>query len=349
MPAEMVDVNVHPTKQEVRFQDSGRLYSLLLGTLRTKFLTTDLTARGTSPIGIGTADVESESDSAGASELVKWAKQELGRRIESVAASGGEPAVASRGDGFEPLNAGDAAARTNAIAPPEYRESLPLRLHRLDEPDMRSFDIGKTHGGQQGATSGPSWRAPGRGALQIHNRYLVVENDAGIEVIDQHALHERILYEQIREKVLAGALESQKLLVPEPVDLSATEAAVVLEHAELLAQLGVEVQPFGGETVLVSSYPAMLANLSPAEVLHELVEKILSGGRQPDMRDLLDELLHMIACKAAVKFGDRLTPEEVEALLAQRHLVQDQHHCPHGRPTALVFTREDLDRQFKRI
>jgi DNA mismatch repair protein MutL len=93
----------------------------------------------------------------------------------------------------------------------------------------------------------------------------------------------------------------------------------------------------------------MLANLSPAEVLHELVEKLLSGGRVPDSRDLLDDLLHMIACKAAVKFGDRLAPEEIDALLEQRHLARDQHHCPHGRPTALVFTRDDLDRQFKRI
>jgi DNA mismatch repair protein MutL len=226
--------------------------------------------------------------------------------------------------------------------------SEPLRLHRIDAPETRSFDIGKS---ADGTFVDPEWqrRVGSASALQVHNRYLVLENDAGIEVIDQHALHERILYEQIREKVLAGALESQRLLVPEPVDLSATEAAAVLEHTELLGQLGVEVQPFGGETVLVSSYPAMLANLSPAEVLRELVEKLLPGGRRPEMRDLLDELLHMIACKAAVKFGDRLTTEEVEALLAQRHLVQDQHHCPHGRPTALVFTREDLDRQFKRI
>jgi DNA mismatch repair protein MutL len=183
----------------------------------------------------------------------------------------------------------------------------------------------------------------------VHNRYLVVEADAGIEVIDQHALHERILYEQLREKVLGGALEAQKLLVPEPVDLSAGEAAVVLEHSQLLAQLGVEVQPFGGDTVLISSYPAMLANLSPTEVLRELVEKLLDGDREPSPRDLLDNLLHMIACKAAVKFGDRLAPEEIESLLAQRHLAEDSHHCPHGRPTALVFTREDLDRQFKRI
>ena len=116
-----------------------------------------------------------------------------------------------------------------------------------------------------------------------------------------------------------------------------------------MAQLGIEIEPFGGDTLLVSSYPAMLANLSPAEVLRELVERLLSGGRQPEARDLLDDMLHMIACKADVKFGDRLTAEEIESLLAQRHLAQDPHHCPHGRPTALVFTREDLDRQFKRI
>jgi DNA mismatch repair protein MutL len=185
--------------------------------------------------------------------------------------------------------------------------------------------------------------------LQIHNRYLVVETESGLEVIDQHALHERILYETLREKVLSGALESQRLLAPEPVDLAAHEAAAVLENRELLARLGLEVEPFGGETVLVSAYPAMLANFSPVEVLRSLTEELQTEGKRIEPRDLLDDLLHSIACKAAVKFGDRLTPQEVESLLAQRHLAQDHHHCPHGRPTALIFTREQLDRQFKRI
>ncbi len=92
----------------------------------------------------------------------------------------------------------------------------------------------------------------------------------------------------------------------------------------------------------------MLANFRPAEVLHDLVAKLLDGGKTPDRRDMLDELLHMISCKAAIKAGDRLSPEEVAALVELRHLAQDSHHCPHGRPTALVFTREDLDRQFLR-
>jgi DNA mismatch repair protein MutL len=354
MPAEMVDVNVHPTKQEVRFQDSGRLYSQLLGTLRTKFLTTDLTARGMSPNSARAREGDQlGSGSSDASELVTWAKQELGKQLER-AASSSTPESRQPGPNSTPENGmvADGPARE------AFQINEPLRLHRMDAPSFKPFNIGRASVGSPSTESNtdrarPTARdfgAPApRNALQVHNRYLVVENDAGIEVIDQHALHERILYEQIRERVLAGALESQKLLVPEPVDLTSSEAAAVLEHAELLSQLGVEVQPFGGETVLVSSYPAMLANLSPTEVLRELVEKLLCGTRQPEPRDLFDDLLHMIACKAAVKFGDRLSSEEIEALLAQRHLAQDEHHCPHGRPTALVFTREDLDRQFKRI
>ena len=189
---------------------------------------------------------------------------------------------------------------------------------------------------------------PSPAAIQVMNRYLIAESEDGVIVVDQHALHESILYEQLRAKVLAGGMETQKLLVPEPVDLSSDEAAAVLEARELLEQLAVEVEPFGGTTVLVSSYPAMLANWSPADLLRSLAEQLTSGGKAPDRRDILDELLHMISCKAAIKAGDRLTPEEVTALLRQRELAQDSHHCPHGRPTSLVFTREDLDKQFLR-
>jgi len=185
--------------------------------------------------------------------------------------------------------------------------------------------------------------------MQIHNRYLVTENTEGVVVIDQHALHERILYEQLRERVLAGEMETQKLLVPEPVHLSSAECAAVLDHQDLLGQLGIEVQHFGGDSVLVSSYPAMLANFAPHEALRALVEQIVAGGKSPDRRDVLDELLHMISCKAAIKAGDRLSPEEIHALLELRDVYQDSHHCPHGRPTSLVFTREELDRRFKRI
>ena len=153
---------------------------------------------------------------------------------------------------------------------------------------------------------------------------------------------------------LALAAEGAKVVVnyyrsaDGTVDL-ADEAAAVLENCPLLAELGMQIEPFGGNTVLLVGFPAMLANFGPAEVLRELLDKLLAGGKRPDRRDLLDELLHTIACKAAIKAGDRLTPEEIDALLQQRHRINDPHHCPHGRPTEVIFTREELDKQFKRV
>jgi DNA mismatch repair protein MutL len=185
--------------------------------------------------------------------------------------------------------------------------------------------------------------------MQIHDRYLITQSDDGIIIIDQHALHERILYEQLRAKVLSGAVEKQRLLVPEVVRLSPTEGAALLQAKPRLSDLGIDVDDFGGDAVLVSSCPAMLAGFDLAELVHQLAEQLASGAKEPDQRDLLDELLHMISCKAAIKAGDRLSPEEVAALVEQRHLVQDSHHCTHGRPTTLVFTRKELDHRFKRI
>jgi DNA mismatch repair protein MutL len=355
MPVESVDVNVHPTKLEVRFQDGGRIYSQLLAALRTKFLATDLTHKiepsgATTPAAMPIPDDDAAPHDPGQTvrlrqEFVNWAK--------------GSDTPWERDD------AALAAGTTSTIAAPS---GAPLSLHKVAPfrpyPDYVA-PSGPPHSAKPQAAMdapaaipdsvGPSLAVSRAGAgaetvraIQIHNRYLIAESEEGVLVIDQHALHERILYEQLRAKVTSGNLESQNLLVPEPVDLPPAEAAAVLQKREVLERLGIKVEPFGGDTVLVSGYPAMLANLPPAEILRSIVDQLLVEGKTPEPRDLVDELLHMVACKAAVKAGDRLTNEEVAALVADRHLVGDTHHCPHGRPTALVFTREELDKQFKR-
>ena len=354
MPPAAVDVNVHPTKLEVRFQDSGRLYSQLLGTLRTKFLTIDLTTKFRPPTNFRRAAMENPDHPAAVAdeesivqrrqELVAWAKGELqerahqGRPGRSRFISGSSHvcrtvhAAPAAGTGSHRSASECARMQSRATTPPRnlpapasvpYADSAPSSLP--SRPSGHSV---------------PS--------MQVHNRYLIAESDEGFIVIDQHALHERVLYEQLRERVLSGTLETQRLLVPEVVDLSPAEAAAALANHDLLTKLGVEVSAFGGDTVLVTSYPAMLANFRPAEVLQDLVARLIGGGKSPERRDLIDELLHMISCKAAIKAGDRLSSEEVTALVEMRHLAQDSHHCPHGRPTALVFTREELDRQFLR-
>ncbi len=349
MPPEMVDVNVHPTKLEVRFQEAGRLYSQLLGTLRTRFLTTDLTAR-LQPVTQqeGAAAIDPARADAMRRELVDWAKGQL-------AVAGATFAQPSDTAVMPPMSQQTTFATSAPRSPLQLstleRRWLPVGNPADDEPepDTSAVDLAddSAPAGLSAGCAGAAMAhiAP---AMQLQNRYLVTECDGGMIVIDQHALHERILYEHLREKVLSGKLESQRLLVPEPVDLSPAEAAAALEAHDLLAELGVAIEPFGGDTVLVSSYPAMLANLAPADVLHDLVDQLTSGAKHPERRDVLDSLLHMIACKAAIKAGDRLSEAEVAALVEQRHLAQDTHHCPHGRPTALFFSREELDKQFKR-
>jgi DNA mismatch repair protein MutL len=185
--------------------------------------------------------------------------------------------------------------------------------------------------------------------IQLYDSYLVVETDEGMLVIDQHALHERILYEQIKRRIRSGPLETQPLLIPEPVELTAEQAARTLEHREALAELGLGVEPFGGGTVLLTSYPALLGRRSPQAILRAVVDHLVSQEHTPSREVLFNDLMSLMACHAAVRAGDRLTPEQMAALVEQRHVADDTHHCPHGRPTALLFSRHDLERQFRRV
>ena len=186
-------------------------------------------------------------------------------------------------------------------------------------------------------------------AVQMHNRYIIVESHEGIEVIDQHALHERVLYERLKSAVAAGGLEVQRLLVPERVDLTPGDLEVVQQHAATLEQAGMRVEPFGGATVIVTSKPALAGGTPAADIVREVIDKLAAraatGG---DAGLLVDEVLHGLACRAAIKAGDALSQDEVDALVRDRRLVQDSHHCPHGRPTSLTLSRRELDRQFRR-
>ena len=355
IPAEAVDVNVHPTKLEERFQDGGRLYSQLLGMLRNWFLTTDLTAKFRPPPS--TAEVTTQVNAVHARPGSPHYPQATGASHppESESISAGEGSSSARDDIVRWARGQENEEGSFSLTRPEPSQQQGVLPREPAPTTPPPSTILPTGGDADVATPIPQvppaapQSAPATShAMQVHNRYLVTASAEGIVVIDQHALHERILYEHLREKVLQKEVEKQRLLVPEHVQLTPSEASAVVQSKQLLCDLGIDVEDFGGNSILVSSYPAMLANFNPAELIRQLAEQLGSGTKLPDSRDLLDELLHMISCKAAIKAGDRLAPEEIEALVEQRHLVQDSHHCPHGRPTTLVFTQKELDRRFQR-
>ncbi|MBX3417453.1 MAG: DNA mismatch repair endonuclease MutL [Pirellulaceae bacterium] len=360
MPYEMVDVNVHPAKLEVRFQDGGRIYSQLLGTLRNKFLTTDLTAKG----DLGRGPMDGTSSTMGLVPPPLPYPDAPGRSGNPYQLQPSVPETQSRLDfpsgpqrNWIDAPAGGAARGGSAVGsrwepPGGGQAQVPAPSTVEHSQAQTNFPGGESSVPQQHFPN-PSHAAPPGPhrplAIQVHNTYLITETDEGLVIIDQHALHERVLYEQLRERVTGGRMEAQRLLVPEPVRLRPAEVAAVLERSEALAQLGIEVEPFGGDTVLVVAYPAMLANHSPAEMLRGIIDKLMTEGSTLTPQDLIDELLHMMACKAAIKAGDQLSRDEIEDLIAFRDFCRDAHHCPHGRPTALVFSREELDKKFKRI
>jgi DNA mismatch repair protein MutL len=326
LPPEQVDVNVHPTKAEVRFRDREALYQLVHRAVRARLQQANLTAR---------MQLRGKEGGRPTPETDRQRPPASARAAPSDPADRGQSPAAGPRDM-------PAAARVTPPAPATPAALFPPQGHR-PPPALTGRQV-------EGPGAAQGRRADTPRALQVLDCYLVVEVPPDeVLFLDQHALHEAILFEQLRRRLSTGTLETQRLLVPEPVHLPAAQAAAVLEQRAALAELGLLVEDFGGGTVLLAGYPALLGKRLPQGVLQAVVDHLVSRERLPSREQLLNELLSLVACHGAVRAGDRLTPEEIAALLAQRALADDGHHCPHGRPTALRFSRRDLDRHFRRL
>lgn len=287
---EMVDVNVHPAKLEVRFREPREIFSLVRGAIA--------------------ATLEDRK---------------------------AVPALEPRGGAkYEPQR---------------------TRRPRSFRTDASAYSIPESSSGSSVisvAEERPVWGAPAADPtppfLQLASGYLVVAAARGFEVIDPHALHERILYEEWKARLATGAVEVQQLLLPILVDLAPLDEARLADLRAPLAALGLVVEPFGPGTAAIQAVPALADRRAGRDwggALRGLLAVEEDGGG-PARATLLESLTATIACKAAVKLGERLRPEEVAALLARRAAADRSHLCPHGRPTALAFEERDLERQFKR-
>ena len=188
-----------------------------------------------------------------------------------------------------------------------------------------------------------------RRVMQVHGSYLVVEDAEGILVVDQHALHERGMFEELKARIAASPLESQRMLVPVAIETDPRAVEAIADAGPLLERLGIELGAVGPRAVLVHAYPTFLLGrgVEPAAFVPGLLAQIAEDGHA-DFESALHSVLDMMACKASVKAGDRLSPTEIDALLDLRDRIERGTACPHGRPTALRITMRDLERNFGR-
>ncbi|PJA41302.1 DNA mismatch repair protein MutL, partial [candidate division WWE3 bacterium CG_4_9_14_3_um_filter_34_6] len=186
--------------------------------------------------------------------------------------------------------------------------------------------------------------------LQLHNLYLVTESESGIMVYDQHALHERILYEQLinANKAIKDEKNTQGLLTPVVINLSTQEASVVEEYLEDFKSAGFELEEFGPSTYKINQVPAPMVGKDINAITHELISDLEKDEKIKDTDSESNKMLTYLSCRMAYKAGDVLPQEEAVALIDQIPNLKIEYTCPHGRPLKIEFTLEELAKLFKR-
>jgi len=319
---EAVDVNVHPGKTEVRWKESSAAHRVVRRALRGAL-------EGCRPgvaIPLGTAPGEAPSADHDTSRTAA---------VEQAFLRGaGRAPGAERGFAFG--------------AGPGREPAAPYGGHVVREGDGFTMPVGE----EASVTRTASGLRPIGQAL---GTYLLLEGDGELVLVDQHALHERVLFDQINARLRAdGNLEVQRLLVPMVVHVDPADAARLLERRDLLQTLGWIVEPFGpadgtGDSLAIHGVPAVLRRPDPEAALQELVVVLARGQREGlDRTNLLSAAVDSLACRSAVMAGDVLHADEVLALLDQAEQLNHSHSCPHGRPTRLTLTRGQLERWFHR-
>jgi len=183
---------------------------------------------------------------------------------------------------------------------------------------------------------------------QLKNTYLVGEGKEGFFLLDQHAIHERIIFEQLKKGWAKKDVKVQNLLMPQTLELSREEASLLKEHLQTLKDLGFTLEPFGENTFLVRSLPSIIKKTSPLTLILDILEEIKQLPGKPSLETFVDKILIVIACRSAIKAGDKLKGEEIESLLRQWRKTEYPNYCPHGRPTVVNFSWKEVEKKFSR-
>ncbi len=346
LPTNAVDVNVHPAKTEVKFLNEKAVFDCIhYGVLGALNKTQDRPQVQFKPVP-GQQPAKPAKPAPSEPTAKPAAKQESFFRTMTAA----EYKTFSAAIADAPQPKKEAAAATAAAVEHAAAVTMrePVMLPRFDAPPAAPKAVVQPEpvpAPQQEELPMPE-EAPWRMVGELYRSYIIVEQGEDAFLIDKHAAHERILFDKL--KANQEAISSQALLTPVPCRLSAEGTAILLTNRPLLDELGFEIEEFGDNTLLLRQIPMDLSQEDAADVLDQLAADLLNGRRE-NRDNVRDELLHTIACKAAIKAGWHTDEKELLALVKQVMANDELKYCPHGRPICVSLSKKQLEKQFKRI
>ena len=350
LPPDRVDVNVHPTKAEVRFLESSLVHEVLRRAIA-------------EALGATAAPTVTLEDAAAPAAPPAAA----GPASEASAASRVAPAPAAGGpEGWRPVShpaageveagwrgaRGDRPRARAAAAPAGSAGSIDAGGPTLADAVRELRPAAVTVSPAAGALAAPAGGVvdrPMQPLGQFRDTFIIAIDEDGIAIVDQHVAHERVLFEQVMERLTAGRLESQRLLQPIVLDLPPAERQALAAHGDVLDRLGFEVEAFGGDSVRIAAVPAVVplgASEAAVRALAQDLDGLDSGGA---VDEALRRSAATTACHAAVKAHDRLTPEKMIWILDALRRTAHSSVCPHGRPVVLRLSGREIERRFERI
>jgi DNA mismatch repair protein MutL len=308
----LVDVNVHPAKAEVRFRNQAQIHDLLRGVIREGLRTHGITA------------LENPAASASYEDRVKEA---LGDYLKRPA-SGQDEYRARRPYPLYGRRRSDEGSPS-----PEY----------LSEPSYQEMTLPKAP--QQPSLLADQGMTP---LAQVHDSYIVAQSRAGMILVDQHAAHERVLFEELQDQFMQGNIPVQDLLIPVQVELGPAQGGLLAEYVPELAKLGFLVEDFGSGAFMIKAIPFLLIGADYKQLILDILDEVNVHGGSGKLKELRDDLLSVMACHPAIKIHRKLDYREMDVLLERLFRCRMPHTCPHGRPTMVSFTLDEIRKLFKR-
>lgn len=336
VPFEQLDVNVHPAKHEIRFAGYRYVYDTLKAAVFKAWNIIDQNKPQPVSIELPTHSYISRIDRSSAAISFSQNRHEA-KEIPFQTPSQKTTFTYDEPSEKETISEKQTlySASINSII---QKKNLLQQENYTDYPEAQ-----KDHYLSTGI------QTPFRIIGQFHNTYIVCESENEFILLDQHAAHERILFEELKRKAKKSGSPAQKLLIPEIIDFGYSESAILEKLLPGLLEFGLEIEPFGGNTFAVKAIPALISDREIKPFIVEMVEKISDIGFADGIEKTIDDCLIMMACHGAIRANQALSEKEMKGIIDQLALCENPSHCPHGRPIRIRWSLSELEKKFKRI